>query len=67
MLSDRRRKVRIQSLLCAADMIHDMHQGGITPEEMNMTEEEFKIFCEENIRTSKILERMAVKLFKDEE
>lgn len=67
MLSDLRRELRITSLLTAADMIHDMHQGGMTPDDMDMTEEQFKIFCEENIRTSKVLMRMARKLYKDGE
>lgn len=66
-LSDTRRKLRIQSLLSASDMIHDMHQGGMTAEEMDMTEDEFEIFCQENVRTSKVLLKLAGKLFKQED
>jgi hypothetical protein len=66
-LSDTRRKLRIQSLLSASDMIYDLHQGGMTPEEMDMTEDEFEIFCQENVRTSKVLLKLAGKLFKQEE
>lgn len=61
-LSETRRKLRIQSLLSASDMIYDFHQGGMTPDEMDMTEDEFDIFCKENVRTSKLLLRLAGKL-----
>jgi len=66
-LSDTRRKLRIQSLLSASDMIYDLHQGVMTPEEMDMTEDEFEIFCQENVRTSKVLLKLTGKLFKQEE
>ncbi len=61
-LSKFRREARIQSLLNAGDMIENVHQGGLTHEDMEMTVEEFQIFCDENMRTAKILYKMAMKL-----
>lgn len=61
-LSKFRREARINSFLNAGDMIENMHQGGMTAEEMDMTDKEFQIFCDENLRTAKILYKMAMKL-----
>lgn len=66
-LSDTRRKMRMFSLMCAADMIEYMHQGGMDPSDNDMTEEEFDIFCEENLRTSKVLQKLAIKLLKEDD
>lgn len=61
-IGKKRKNMRIESLIIASDLIHDYHLGGMTHEDAGMTEEEFKIFCEENIRTSKVLLNLAKKL-----
>ena len=64
-LTETRRKMRLISLMDASDMIENYHKTGVTPEEMNMTQHEFKIWCEENERTAKILMNFAKNLYKD--
>ena len=48
-------------------MIENYHTGGAGPEELGMTEKEFKVLLEENERTAKILMAMAEKLEKPED
>lgn len=57
-----RRKMRIKSLQIAAEMINTYIEGGISPEELGLTDEEFEIFHEENKKVAVRLVEMAEKL-----
>ncbi len=61
-LGETRRKFRILSYRTAAQMIVTHLEGGITADDLNMTEEEFFLFEEENTRTAEKLNAMADKL-----
>ena len=47
-LSDTRRMLRIMSLTAAASMIEQYQGGGADSEDLELTEEEFEMFIEEN-------------------
>ncbi len=63
-LGEIRRSMRIDSLTTAATIIENYHTGGAGPEELGITEKEYKVLLEENERTAKILMAMAEKLRK---
>lgn len=60
-----RRKLRAEALMIAGQMIEDYLQGGVTPEEFDLTEEEFAIFHEENMRLAEILYKKSLKYHVD--
>lgn len=63
-LSDTRRMLRIMSLTTAASMIEQYQGGGADSEDLELTEEEFEMFIEENKKTAEKLFAMAEKLEK---
>lgn len=67
-LSKIRKQLRHLAFLHAGSMIEDMHQGGMTWEESGCdSPEEFQMMCEENIRAAKVIYKIAMKYYEEEE